>query len=178
MDKTDFDRFVEEQQKLLQRPIDYRLLLQEWLQSINDLYEIVEGFLEEYKKEGKVQTSYSSIDINEEFLGIYQTRALTISIGNKQIKLVPVGRFIIGAMGRVDILGSLGRARLVRVFQSSKGIKVTVIVTPDAPIRTHEPSTPTDEPIVWKLASPPPNLYYIELTKDGFLTTLVEVSNG
>jgi hypothetical protein len=179
MDKTDFDRFVEQQRKLAEPAIDRQQMREDWLRSVASLYETVEGYLKDYKENGSVRTSRRQVHLNEELLGSYGAEALTITIGNKQITLNPVARVVIGAMGRVDIIGPAGRSRLVRVFESSKGITVSVTVhtEPVGPRRDTLKSLP-DEVIVWKLVTPPPNLQYFELTKERFLETLVEVSNG
>ena len=178
MAKTEFDRFVEKQHKLAEPSIDFEKVKEEWLASIEALYAKVEEFLSEYKSGGRVRTTYNPVILNEDLFGTYQAQQLTIIIGNKQIILRPLGRFTIGAMGRVDVTGSSGNARIVRTFQSVTGIKVTVTVHEGTTHKKENKQPEVKEPIVWKLVTSPPNLQYLELTKERFLETLVEVSNG
>jgi hypothetical protein len=178
MVKTDFDRFVEQQHKRsLDQEVNWPQKLEEWLSSLDDLYQTVEGYLSEYKRDGTVDTTYSLIDINEDYIGSYKARRLLITVGSKNITLVPVARFVIGSMGRVDIEGSAGRSRLIRVGESVTGVKVTVtILSPGDSAPKVQP--PKEERIVWKIVAPPPRMEFLALSKDSFLTTLIEVSNG
>lgn len=178
MVKTDFDRFVEQQHKRsLDQDVDWPKELAEWLSSLDDLYQTVEGYLSDYKRDGRVDTTYSLIDINEDYIGSYKAKRLLITIGSKNITLVPVARFVIGSMGRVDIEGSAGRSRLVRVGESVKGVKVTVtVLSPGDAAPKAQPQK--KEPIVWKIVAPHPRMEFLKLSKDSFLTTLIEVSNG
>ena len=176
----DFDDFLERQQS---KPAQVETgdILSEWKKSIDDLYEDIYGFLSAYISEKKVTTSLSDIPIHEERLGNYSLKQLLIKVGGEEVVLRPIARLVIGSMGRVDVIGSRGRTRLVRLFASATArnmIQVNVRVAGRAvPEPRLSPKAP-DEPVVWRLVASPPNLKFLELNRDSFLTALVDVSSG
>jgi hypothetical protein len=93
--------------------------------------------------------------------------------------MTPIGTLLIGAKGRVDVVGPAGRARLVLVNSIASGptIRVTVSIggKPEPPTAEVEPKEITWE---WKIATSPPAIRYIELTQESLFRALMEVANG
>ena len=94
--------------------------------------------------------------------------------------MTPVGTLLIGAKGRVDVVGPAGRARLVLVNSEASSpptIKVRVSIggKPEPPAVA---APPKQIKWGWKIATSPPTVRYIELTQDSLFQALMEVANG
>ena len=57
--------------------------------------------------------------LTENYIGTYQANDLTLVIGNEQVRFSPRGRNIVGASGRVDILGERGETILIQQADSN-----------------------------------------------------------
>ena len=82
--------------------------------------------IENWLKGTDLKASRGTMELDEEVLGRYE--APTVTIQNAQAKkvadLLPVGAQIIGAEGRVDLVGTLDRE--VLVYLSQGGPRITV----------------------------------------------------
>ena len=180
MSKKAFDEFINKQvrEKYDSKPVDWNARRDEWLDDLAKFYQKVEGFLAEYVKEKKLAINYTEETIFEEYIGSYSARTLNIELGHHKLRLEPVGTIIIGARGRVDLIGANGTVKFVLVNKQSSGPKIKV----DVWIEGEEPPEKSDGSEVieweWKIATPPPNIKYINLEQDTFLEALMEVIGG
>ena len=179
MTHTTFDEFIAEQTaKSDESGIDRDKELKEWEEQLDRFYGMVESFLHSYIEEGKMQRHYGKKQLHEELLGNYQIKSLVIEIGSNRICLDPVGTFLIGAKGRVDMTGNYGTVKFVLVPQDSFGLKISVRIwseKEDPPPEEHtDPVSQWD----WKIATPPPNIKYVELQEESFKNAIMEVLNG
>lgn len=181
MSNKRFDAFVNEQisqkQQAEQR---WEKRREEWLSHIQIFFNQVQEFLHDYVSKGQINIAFSSIKINEECLGEYEVQKASIFIGRNQIVLEPVGTYIIGVFGRIDMIGAYGTVKFVLTDKniSSPEIKVkirrkTIVLSPHL---TDVPLGITNE-LVWKISTPPP-IKYQALTQESFLECLMEVANG
>lgn len=173
-----FDKFVKQQREQAEsEKIDPVKELSTWLDKLDSLYKKVRHFLQEYVDSGDIKIECSPIDMHEELLGGYSASKLTISIGQIVVNLDPIGTFLIGARGRVDMRGPRGVARFVVVPPQSTQARIRVRVVSNgetpAPVKLPPAST-----WVWKMATPPPEMRYIELTKESFREALLGVAHG
>jgi hypothetical protein len=142
---------------------------------------MVSDSLSEYIADGSIKLQFSDIVLHEELLGNYKVREARITVGKQVVNLKPIGTFLIGARGRVDMTGPRGVARFMVVPPESRGlsVRVTVSVVGSAPT-----APPIEKPVappeswVWKLASGPPRITYIDLTKESFREVLMGVVSG
>lgn len=83
----------------------------EYIGRLDELYSSVEKWIENTG----LTVSRSSIELNEEISGPYEAPAAAIldAEGKKVAELLPLGAWIIGAEGRVDLVGPLDRTSLV-----------------------------------------------------------------
>ena len=180
MSKKEFDEFINKQAKKKSdsKPVDWDAQRDEWLYYLSKFYQRVEAFLEEYIKENKLVHNYTVKTIFEEYIGGYSAKALNIELGYHKLKLEPIGTNLIGAKGRVDLIGANGKVKFVLVNKASSGPKIKV----DVWIQGEKQPEKTDEPAVneweWKIATPPPRIKYINLEQDTFLEALMEVIGG
>lgn len=150
-------------------------ILQDWLESINTLYEQVKRYLNSFGD--KVKIVINTKDIIEQRIGRYKAPVLEINIAGEKVSLIPVGRFILGAQGRVDMLGKYGTVKLLRVPVESTGPKFTITereegeTTKDKQIEQNEAS----RELIWKRATEPPKIKFIDLNEESFSDFLMEI---
>ena len=140
MARSDFDRFVQRKkdEESISTAFDPKQQLEEWRQYLDALYADVTKFLKPYIDGGTARIEFRSIDLNEEFSGLYKVQQLLIHFGNSTITFRPIGTMLIGSKGRVDVHGPRGIVRLVlinkRITQASQliqTIRVMIYGQPD-----------------------------------------------
>lgn len=177
-DKSEFDAFVKrQQQSAASAGADWSRELQDWLRYLSELYGRIEELLQDYIKSGAIAVGYREIPMNEENIGSYTARQMTLKIGPQEISLKPIGTLLIGTKGRVDVIGPSGRTRflLVNKDASRPNIRTTRVVRDQQIV-----SRPEEPPVTWtwKIATSPPRIEYIELTQESLFRALMEVANG
>ncbi|MCJ9674008.1 MULTISPECIES: hypothetical protein [unclassified Neorhizobium] len=179
--QDEFSDFVQKQQKdkSVATAIDWGNVRDEWLVRLDQLYEQVARDLDPYILGGTIRLAYSPIDLTEEHIGTYKARLLHIEIGKQIVTLKPIGTRLIGAKGRVDVLGSAGQSRFILADKGARSsrdliqINIHIDGEPEKPPKTVQPSE-----LVWKIASAPPAIQLTELNQDSLFQVLMEVSNG
>ena len=95
----------------------------EYLSHVMALYKQATNWIEGF--DPKAQIAKESITIKEEPVDPYQAKVLVIDRPNyKTIRLIPRGRWIIGAEGRVDMKSNLGTETLVYVSEGGPAIRI------------------------------------------------------
>ncbi len=107
-------RFLEDRPKMIE----------EWKQAVASLFVEMRNFLAEYEQDGSLSFAEESIRLTEENLGSYSVPVMRIAAGPALILVQPVGRLVIGAMGRVDMhregrAGERQRVMLLRIQKSA-----------------------------------------------------------
>ena len=94
--------------------VDYASRRDQWIADVDQLYEdVTAGLLKEAVADGLISTSLRDAQLNEDRLGSYAVRELLVRVGEESVLFSPKGRDVVGAQGRVDIVGDLGVATLV-----------------------------------------------------------------
>lgn len=158
-----------------QPAVDWGQVKEDWIIRLGDLVNNVTKWLEPYKE--NIGLEPRVVQLTEEMIGSYQAPMLVITIGHNVVSLEPVGRFLIGVAGRVDIKGPKGIARLLVVPKDSSGPRIQVKVAAQGQTTSTAGIPPVSE-WVWKFASPPPAIRYTDLTEESFLDALMGVVNG
>jgi hypothetical protein len=89
----------------------------EWITAVDHLYREVEGW-------AKVQgwtTKRRPVVLEEKRLGRYEVWKLTVRTNEGPIRLLPVARYVIGAMGRVDLVAPPARDPSQMICRSDDG---------------------------------------------------------
>lgn len=182
VDKTDFDQFVAREQAAAAKSgtIDWDKQRDEWLDYLDALYAKIESFLSKYLSTGQIRAEYADLILNEENIGRYEARQMVLRIGRQQVDLVPIGTLLIGAKGRVDVVGPAGTAPLLLVDKRVPGpaslIHVQVGISGKPP---EMPGKPEEEiQWEWRILTRPPERRFIELTQQSFFNLIMEVANG
>lgn len=181
MEAQDFAQFVANQQGSAQdsgdAPGDWAEIRDLWLKDLDGLYSQVIEFLEEFVAAGSIHYGFTDVTLTEENIGIYVARRMNIKIGRRQeVFLDPVGTLLVGCRGRVDVVGSAGRAQLVLVDENAKSaadlitVKIGVLPSPPAAQR----------PIswTWKIVSRDIRRSFVKLDKDSFFELLMEIAGA
>jgi hypothetical protein len=182
MDVKEFDEFVKRQQEAASgiASVDWDGERKEWLDYLDKLYKKIESLLHKYVSAGQIQLGYGQIDLNEENLGSYAAKQMVLRIGPKSVVLEPIGTFLIGSKGRVDITGPAGKAQLLLVDSKASGpaslIHVRIGVGGKLPAPPTEPSRKIKWE--WKIVTRPPERRFIEVTQQTLFQLIMEVANG
>jgi hypothetical protein len=104
-----------------------------------------------------------------------------LTIGADRVVLRPIGTLLFGVRGRVDMEGPNGTVKFILTGKRSNGIRISASAAPAsgraaAPAPESEPDA--SEEWVWKIATAPPKVRFIELTSEAFFDALMEVVNG
>ncbi len=170
-----FDEFIkretQDEKDLSERK---RIMLEEWHNNLNKLYDIVKDFLKEYIQTGKVKITEEDIGITEELLGTYTAMKMVIQLGNlgKYVELTPIGRCVIAAYGRVDMSGKNGTIRIVLVDSELDSPRISVTVAIDTPQKKSD----IEPNLAWRFVTAPPNIKYIPIERETFLEQLMQLS--
>jgi hypothetical protein len=179
MTRKEFDDFLARQVKSpIVEDTDWEKRLAEWTASLDELYKHVDSFLHSFVENKKIAIAYGLRVLEEEHLGTYEVPSANISFGSNSIQILPIGHRIIGARGRVDMIGPKGNVRFVLVPENSTGPSIQVHHSePGNDFQMLTP-VPYSGKWSWKILTPPPTLKYLALTEESFLDSLMEVSNG
>ncbi|MDR1963694.1 MAG: hypothetical protein LBQ50_07940 [Planctomycetaceae bacterium] len=173
MSKTAFKDFINTGLKKKKKSAQRK---EKYLAKVDELYKQIRSYLNEFSD--TVQLFEDTIKVNEEYIGEYDAPTLKIDIFGKQASLNPVGTYILGALGRVDLESDFETRRIILVDRDTKRLQ---ILSAKSKKRTENA---TKKPVkhkrhyVWKLVTEPPDVYYIELDEENFLDALLEVLGG
>lgn len=182
MSKQDFDAFINQTTKKQDDPIiDWDKKREEWLKYLSEFYKLIENFLEEYKNSKKLSYWFPEKDIFEEYIGRYSVKVMDIQLGEHKVSLEPIGTNLIGADGRVDLIGVNGTVKFVLVnknYLAPPNIKVTISVEGEQKSEEQQINQAEQLELTWKIATPPPRIKYIDLNQDIFFDAMLEVIGG
>lgn len=92
-------------QKQKAAEIDHHALREEWISNCQRLTSTILEWLEPLEDQALVQVEKQEISIHEDLLGEYQVPALRlVFLKSLVLTLRPVGRFVLRAKGRVDLV--------------------------------------------------------------------------
>ena len=166
--RTDFENFLEQEAKQDDSlVINYEQEKQKWLVNIDEFYNLIRGFVGNYLKQGKIIEEWKTIKLLEDNFGEYQVQQLILKIGKKRLILKPIGRFVVGCNGRIDLDSSLESVRFLLVPKDFD--KPSIFFMGDCTPQTKW---------CWKIATPPPKGSYLELTVQSFFEALMDVANA
>lgn len=175
MIKQDFENFLNEQlQAKEETKTNWREVKKDWIKNIDKFYDIVEELLAEYLESGKISYQYIDHTIYEEQLGSYKARKLSLTIGQQQIDFIPIARLIFGGQGRIDLEGTSGTVKFIYTVNDSKDDAVVISILGNSNAEKDK----TEVAPVWRISTPPPHRQYIDINKESFFNTLMEVVNG
>jgi hypothetical protein len=176
---TSFDEFIQKQvRSSTSEGLDLAQEKQIWLTKLDELYKLVRESLQKHIDDGSINIEETDFPLNEQLLGNYMAKEARIMIGRQLVTLRPVGTFLIGARGRVDMTGPHGIAKFVIVPPNAQRMRVTITTVAPGNHPSQEEQSAPPETWVWKISTPPPRITYTELNAESFRTALMEVMGG
>jgi len=140
-----------------------------WLAQLQRLISFIEKSLVDYVTLGGIATTITFAKVTEEQIGTYDAPQLEISVGHSSVKLKPIGTFLVGAWGRVDMEGPRGICRFALVPKSAKTLAFAFNSNPPL----HLPGD-----LAWKIMPTPPAVEYVELTEELFFDLFMKIVRG
>jgi hypothetical protein len=108
------DFLLSRQQRQRVNEIDWGERRRQWMDAVEQLYQQVTGeLLAESITQGLVTVSRDEKVIEEEYLGTYRVPELVLHVSGETVRFSPKGYNIIGAQGRIDLVGELDAMTLV-----------------------------------------------------------------
>jgi len=103
-----------------------RMILEKFLKNIGELYDNISSWLSPYG----LNTLSEKIKITEEASGTYNANKLTILDEKKETvaSIMPVGAWVIGANGRLDLIGKYDKVIIVNLEKGGPALSTTVTV--------------------------------------------------
>ena len=176
MTEMSFDDFVNQQIAKEEPSIDWTQIRDDWIKHLDEFYQLAKKFLQKYIDQDKVHITWATKQINEEHIGSYDVKSLEVQIGTIKVRFDPIGRLVLGVKGRVDMHGPRGTVKFVLVPKTDSSPTIRVIQETSSVVKD-EPE-PVIEELAWKILTPPPNIKYIELEEESFLSAIMEVANA
>jgi hypothetical protein len=179
MSKREFVEYIKKNDKEDPEPFDRDMLREEWLQYVQQFFDRILSYLKELIESNDITVKYHAKTINESSIGEYNVQRMILWFKRNEVVLDPIGRNIIGAKGRIDMKSNAGKVRFVLVNKKfeSPVIKVDIKITDIPKLELNEPEKSKIE-LDWKIATPPPDIKYINLTEDTFFDALMEIVNA
>jgi len=185
MGSTAFAKFVEDQQTVdSEEVMDWNRELSDWRSNLDSFYSRILSYLKEFTDVGSITYSFSEIALTEENLGTYRVKKMNLNIGRQHVSLEPIGTLLMFCKGRVDVVGSAGRAQILLVNEKARNpgdlINVTVTISGPGKVPTPPPRQPEPQTIswAWKIVTQTPRLQFVDLDKDSFYSVLMEIANA
>jgi hypothetical protein len=150
---------------------------EEWLKSVEEFYDTIKQFLKEAKESNKLHYNFEDKQIVENRIGAYTVKIMNIQFGDYYAQFEPIGTNIIAAYGRIDLKGANSDARFVLVDKEQTK-PITKSFMTDHQSTTFALKGKQSAEKEWKLATPPPNIEYLDLTEELFFEVLLEVVGG
>jgi len=168
MSKKDFDAFIKKQATKPENQINWNNRKNEWLHDIKNFYSLVQTWLKEYQNQGQATLEFLPYQLNEEYIGSYETQELHLKIANQEIVFIPIGTILFGSKGRIDMEGRAGKVKFILTDKKSTKAKVQI----------YQGKQPKNIKWAWKITTPPPTVQLLELNEESFFEALMEVING
>lgn len=108
--------------------IDKGKIIKDWKGELEALYNDLESWLN--PSENSIQTLKTDTTITEHLLGQYSVPALSVTIDDSTyLNFVPVGKHVIGARGRVDVISSKGKEATLILLAENEEPRIVITVT-------------------------------------------------
>lgn len=183
MSKQTFDEFVKKQvdqakAKQATTEVDWNKTREDWLRELSDLYSRMAKYLKKYTDKGQIQIRRDRVQLSEDHLGAYEAEALTFVIGNDKVVAKPIGTLLIGAWGRVDLVGARGLLRLALLEKGGPTIwtRIEIGGKTEEDVRPMLPGSFVDKR-EWYIVTLPPNVTITVLNADAFRDAIMELAD-
>ena len=77
-------------------------ILEDWISALDALNRQIKQWVADREQSGSLSIREVPVTKNEEYIGSYQVNMLVLLSNNNHVDICPIGRFALGAIGRVD----------------------------------------------------------------------------
>ena len=84
-----------------------------WLAQLDGLYSQIETLLQDSASKGFVKVWRETFTFEDDSIGRYEALKLVLEVNGEVAQLIPKGRLVIGAHGRVDLVGEMDHMPVV-----------------------------------------------------------------
>jgi hypothetical protein len=104
--------FKQKREKSTPSNVDWAAKRDNWVAAIRRLFQVIQT---NYLKSaaGEVELAEQEKNVSEEFVGQYTVPELVLRVGDERVIFSPKGINVVGAAGRIDVVGDRGEAILV-----------------------------------------------------------------
>ncbi len=97
-----------------------------FIKSVSNFFDEVESWI----ASSSLKSIRQEIEISEEYSGSYKVGKLILQdeSGKKIAELIPVGAFIIGGKGRIDMNGTIDKAIIVNLDAGGQSVTATITI--------------------------------------------------
>ncbi len=78
-------------------------IIEDWISALDALNQQIKQWVADREQKGALSVTEVPVTKNEAHLGSYQVKMLVLLSKNNHVDVCPVGRFALGAIGRVDL---------------------------------------------------------------------------
>lgn len=153
-----------------------------WIEHVEKFYEKVKVWLAPYNEEGLINIEYEKKINEEQYIGQYEIREMELNISDEKVMFKTIGTFILGAYGRIDMIGPKGKVIFLLVDSESEKPEFKVEIGIDQTYlsdyneeEVKDENIKHSEKLEWKISTPPPNIQYFSLNGDSFSDSLIAV---
>lgn len=97
------------------KKVDWEARREKWIAALNQLYEMIEKWLQSSVRKGLIRIDYDAKMISEDNIGTYTVKKMKLWVGTEQVVFDPKGTILIGSYGRVDMTGDEGDITIVLI---------------------------------------------------------------
>ncbi len=113
MTRNGLDDFFKAKKMKSGGDVDWAKKRDEWIKDVGNLYKDIKIYMGTLLSDKTISLSYSEKIIVEEYIGEYSIGEMSLQVGGERVVFSPKGLNIVGASGRVDMIGEMGRKTLV-----------------------------------------------------------------
>ncbi len=117
--KDDLREFLRERQakSASGSKIDWEAKKRDWIEAVKRLYDTVANdIFKDAQAEQLVKIWPRDVEVDERYIGRYTIPELVVQIGAEEVVFSPKAVNVIGASGRVDLVGGRDRATIIREY--------------------------------------------------------------
>ncbi len=115
MGASSFAQLLEQRKNQIEKKsLSERRRISRWRLALAELGLKINKWLDEPIKRKLVELSTYDKTIDEERLGTYAVKGWAVSLGGRRVTFDPVATYVVGAFGRVDIVGPTAKFILLR----------------------------------------------------------------
>ena len=179
-----FDEFVKEQvahadELKSNNEVDWPERLHTWQGELNKLYSKIEKYLKKYIEAGNIKVHRDKITVTEPNVGSYEAEKLVLCFGNNEVIAEPIGTKLVGAKGRVDLIGRRGSIKVALLEKGGPAWEREVSFS--KPIHESRRTSSLLSDIVdsegWYIISPPPRITATPFDKRSFQDAIMELAD-